>query len=415
MKRTLLSFAAICLGLVALAQEITVDLSMTPSYANQVYYKLSTQTANSYAANSWDLAFLRTGAFNIGIRVNDHAGIEVFEVSDNPSDWNTIQIADQSSWIQLYNSETSWNGAFDNGSASYGFGEYNPVNHHVEGSVIFVLKYTDGTYRKFMNEDVYNGYTFKYATWDAGTTTWSADTTVTLANSNNPNNTYNFYSLVNGAEVVAQPATADWDFVFTKYISDYYGDGSLYWPVTGVLHSDQVSVAQNEETSGMPTVPSLTYSEEINTIGWDWKSYVSSTFNVDPTQAYYIKYEDNSVYRMYFVDFDGSSTGGVSFTFENVTTTLGIEDVTENITFGMYPNPSLDKQVNLVYDVNTLESDKNKVAIYDITGAEVFRTQLSNNSGFYSKRLNLSNLQSGVYMVHFTSGNASITKKLVLK
>ncbi|WP_053990763.1 T9SS type A sorting domain-containing protein [Mangrovimonas sp. TPBH4] len=393
-----------------------IDLSMGASYANQVYFKLSNLTTTSYPGSVWDLAFLRTGQDDIGIRINDHAGIKVYEVTTNTNAWDDIPVTTeaQSEWTQLYNSETTWTGAFDNGSATYGFGEYNPDNQHIEGSVIFVLKYADGTYRKFLNQDAFNGYTFKYATWNTSTNAWGEDTTVTLENTNNPNNTYNFYSLETGEEVYAQPATTDWDFVATKYISDYNGNGSLFWPVTGVLHNDQVTVAQNEEMEGATENPTLTYSDEINTIGSDWKTYVSSVeYDVNSDMAYYVKYADNSVYRIYFTAFEGSSTGNLSFAFENVTQSLGVEELDNNVTFGVYPNPSSDGKINLIYDV--AKSGTNHLTIYSMQGSKILETSLSSQQGFYNKTLDLSHLQKGVYMLNFTSGDYTISKKVILK
>ncbi len=398
------------------AQEVTVNTSMGAGYANQVYYKLSTQTATAFARESWDIALLRVSSYDFGIRVNDGIGIEVFEASNTPNDWSTIDIANEASWTVLQNSETTWSGgAFDQGSASYGFGEYNSTTHHVDGTIIFVLKYADGTYRKFINEDYAAGYTFKYATWDTSTSTWSADQTVTVPNTNNPNNKFNYYSLQNNLEVVAEPAITEWDFVFTKYITDYYGDGTVFYPVTGVLHSDEVTVAQNDEPSGTTANTTLTYSDEINTIGSDWKSFNGAGYTVNSNQAYYLKYADDTIYRFNFTAFTGGSSGDLTLVFENVTASLSIKDVSENVSFGLYPNPSTDKQITLVYDVNTLSSDKNDVAIYSTTGQKVFETALSSNQGFRNKSLDLSSLSNGIYMLQFTSGEFTTTKKLILK
>ncbi|KJD31082.1 hypothetical protein PK35_16505 [Tamlana nanhaiensis] len=400
------------------AQETTVDLSMTASYANDVFYKLSDGTTNAYDRSTWDIAFLRTSSMSFSLRVNDGAGIQVFDVSNDPNDWENVDVANEASWTELHNLETSWNtGAFDTGSAdgtyAYGWGNYNFATHHIEGDVVFVLKYADGSYIKFFCEDYYGGYTFKYASWDGSN--WSTDETATVSNTNNPNNKFNYYSLQNDAEVVAEPGIGNWDLKFTKYIADLDGAGT-YYLVTGVLHSDDVTVAQNEETSGMPANPSLTYSEEINTIGYDWKSFNMSTFtyDVDATQAYYVKYADGTVYRLYFTAFEGTSTGNITFKQQDVTATLGIEAINDAVSFGVYPNPSTDKNINLVYDVNQLGSGKNEVAIYSVSGAKVFESELKKNSGFYNKSLNLSNLQSGVYVLKFTSGNNSATKKLIL-
>ena len=413
MKTTLHFLIAILLSMSFIhAQEITVNTSMGAGYSEQVYYKLSTQTETSFAANLWDISMLRTSAYDFAIRVNDGIGIQVFEASNNPSDWATIDITDESSWTQLYNSDTQWDkGAFDQGSATYGWGEYNIVNHHIEGTVIFVLKYSDGTYRKFINEDFFSGYTFKYSTWTGSE--WTADQTATVANSNNPNNVYNYYSLQNDTEVVAEPVPANWDLKFTKYYTEL-SPNNMYL-VSGVLHNDLVEVAENDEPGGMPTSPSLTYSTEINTIGYDWKSFTNGAFSVDSEKTFYIKYEDGTIYRLYFTAFTGSSSGDLSFNFEDVTSTLGIEDVAEEVSFGIYPNPSTDKKINLLYDVSELSTDKNELTIFTLSGQQVYKSILRSDQGFYTRNIDLSFLSTGVYLLKFRSGNYTINKKLILR
>ncbi|MFY0714958.1 T9SS type A sorting domain-containing protein [Seonamhaeicola sp. NFXS20] len=401
----------------AKAQETAVNISMGANYANDVYFKLSDESTNTYTRSDWDIAFLRTSAYSFSLRVNDGAGIQVFDVSNDPAYWNSVDVLNEGNWTELQNDETSWDtGAFDTGSADgaypYGWGNYIFATHHIEGDVVFVLKYSDGTYIKFFCEEYYNGYTFKYSSWDGST--WSADTTVTIPNTDNVNNKFNYYSLKNNQSVVAEPGIGNWDLKFSRYTTDYYGDGSLFYMVTGVLHSDEVTVAQNEELSGMPVNPSLTYSDEINTIGYDWKSFNGSGYDVDQTQAFYVKYADDTVYRLYFTTFEGSSTGNIGFSFENVTSSLGISNVGDSLSFGVYPNPSSNKQINLIYDVSDFNSNKNKISVYSTTGKKVFESELNSNSGFYNRSFDLSSLSSGIYVLQLTSGNKSVSKKLIL-
>jgi len=410
--KKLLQIAAIALtGIIAQAQQTNVTLSMGAGYTNEVYYKLSSGETTSYEAESWDIAFLRVSPMNTGIRINDGIGIQVFEAADSPSDWNNIDIANEASWTPLYNDDTNWdNGAFMQGSASYGWGEYNPVSHHVEGTIIFVLKYTDGTYRKFINEEYFGGYTFKYATWNG--TAWVGETTATVSNNSNPDNRYNYYSLQNNEEVVAEPAENTWDMVFRKYVTDL-GGGMMYG-VTGTLQNPNVTVAKNEEPSGNPDPNNLNYSEEINTIGYDWKTFNGTEYDVNSDMAYYVKYDESTVYRLAFESFDGSSTGNLSFNFEDVSELLGLENISEGVTFGMYPNPSTDKMVNLVYDLKNAVSQENNISVYNIQGQLVYNEKVAANNGFFNKTLDLSALSSGMYIVQFKAGNNSISKKLIL-
>lgn len=411
-------FVTLISAMFSQAQEVTVDISLGASYSNEIYYKLSTQTETVFPANQWDIAFLRTSIYDLGVRVNDGIGIQVFEAANTPVGYDTVDVTNESTWTQLYNSDTNWSsGAFMNTSISgnpfpaSGFGNYNPENNTVEGQIVFVLKYLDGSYKKFFIETYFGGYTFKYSSWTGST--WTTDITETVSNSSNPNNRFNYYSLQAESEVIAEPAATDWDFVFRKY-KTFLNPPGQYYNVTGVLHNPNVEIAENDEPNGMPSNPNLTYSDDINTIGYNWKNFGSGGFVVNTDRAFYIKYTDNTIYRLTFTAFSGSSSGDLSFVFEDVTTSLSIEGVSENVSFGIYPNPSTDKQINLIYDVNTLNTTNNNVAIYSTTGQMVFQSELKSNSGFYNKSLDLSSLSGGVYILKFTSGEFTTTKKIVL-
>ena len=397
------------------SQETTVNLSLGAGYANQVYYKLSTQTQTDFVANSWDIAFLRTSNYNFGLRVNDGIGIEVFEAANSASDWSTIDVANEASWSRVYNSDTTWSdGAFTQGSATYGWGEYNSTTHHVNGTIIFVLKYVDGSFKKFICEDFYGGYSIKYASWDGSS--WGEDKTATIANSNNTANNYNFYSLQNDNEVVAEPAATDWDFVFRKYTTDISmsNGSSVKYNVTGVLQSDAVTVAKatGDDASN------LTYSENINSIGSDWKSYnmQASSYDVNSDSKYYIKDENGTIYKLYFTQFTGSTLGNIEFNFEDVTQALGLDTVGESVTFGVYPNPiNSSKKINIIFDVNKVNKNENNVEIFNLSGQRVLKTNLTNTQGFYNKEVDLGSLNSGVYMLKFSSGNYQKIRKIVIQ
>lgn len=391
------------------SQETTVNLSLGASYANQVYYKLSTQTQTSVVAGSWDIAFFRASNFDHGIRVNDGIGIEVFEAANQASGWSDVNITNETSWSKLYNSDTDRvDGAFMKGSATYGWGEYNTTSHHITGTIIYVLKYTDGSYKKFICEDFFGGYTIKYASWNGSA--WGEDKSAVIANSSNTENTYNYFSLQNDTEVLVEPAAVDWDFVFTKYFTNVSG---TKYNVTGALSSDNVTVA----TATGDSTNSLAYSEDINTIGWNWKSLNSSfTYNVDSDSKFYIKDKDESIYKMYFTQFEGGSTGNLAFNFEDVTQTLNIEEVGESIAFGIYPNPvKFDRKINIIFDVNKVNKNDNKIEIYNLSGQRVLETSVTNSLGFYNREISLSSLNTGIYMLKFSSGNYQKTKKIVIQ
>lgn len=422
MKRFLLS-ASLLAAFITSAQEnyTSVTIPLQPGYTDHVFFDFSTENQTAVNVNSWDLALLRTSAMSMGVRINDSRGTKVFEVSNDVADFTAVNVADESEWTELYNSETVWEtGAFDNGSATFGWGEYDPITHHVTGSIVFALKYTDGTYKKLVVEDYFGGYTLKYATWNG--TEWSTDQTEVIANGTS-DNTFNYFSLDTNETVTVAPADADWDLLFGRYYGNVGTEEEpTMYLVNGVLHnSTTVTIAETDETGETDAEPNLlptdeTYSENINVIGDDWKEFNMGTFSyvINPEKTFYVKHNDGTIYRVYFTSFEGTSTGNLSFNFANVTPTAGLDEVNENISFGMYPNPA-SGSVTIMYDLKNSSADKNTVSIYSVTGAKVLETEVTNNSGFFTKELNISNLSRGIYMVQIQSGNASQTKKLVVR
>jgi len=419
MKKNLLLAASLFLGFFVNAQEVTVPLG--PGYANQVFYKFSTNTQTSVPKTSWDLAFQNvSGQQAMGtVRINDGRGITAFEVSATPADYATVDVTAQTGWVQLVNSDTDWaEGALSSGSATYGWGEYNSITHHVEGTVVFVLKYSETLYKKVFISDYFGGFTFKYSTWDG--TAWSADTETTVANTSGAATTFNFYSLDTNAPVTVAPADAAWDMVFTQYSTNLgTTEEPMNYVVTGTLHnSTQVTVAETDQFgTAEPELPAdAAYSEVINTIGHDWKAFTGGVYVLPNNKTYYLKnIADGTIHRLYFTSFAGSSTGELTFNAEDVTPTTGLEDVNGNITFGVYPNPSQDGNVTLMYDLKNNASETNTVSVFAVTGAKVYETQITNNSGFYTKDLNLSALNSGIYILKLQAGSVTKTQKLVIK
>jgi hypothetical protein len=283
------------------------------------------------------------------------------------------------------------------------------------------LKYSDTLYKKLYIEDYFGAYTIKFATWNG--TEWSADATATAANTSNAGYTFNFIALDTNTLATVSPADADWDIAFGRYFSDLNAGTELdpmMYLVTGTLqNTTTVQVAVTDETGASTDAPTLpaadAYSDNINTIGDDWKVFNGTAYTTPENITYYVKHTDGNIYRLYFTAFGGSATGDLTFKYKNVTPTAGLEELNANVSFGFYPNPSADKNITLFYDLKNNVSDKNTVSIYSLTGAKVYETELTSNGGFYTKQVNLSNLSSGMYIVKMESGKASVSQKLVIQ
>lgn len=396
----------------------TVNMSMGNQYQNRVFFDFSANSMVSQPANTWDVAFYRNSAYDFGTRINDDKKIEVYEASNVPANWDNIDIANIGSWgAAKYNPDNTTSlhdGAFEQGSATYGWGDYNVGNHHITGKVIFVLKYiaTD-EYIKFMIEDYYGGYTFKYSKWNAATSTWGATQTKTISNGTD-DAYFNYFSFTTGEKVTnMEPPKANWDLMFTRYYTFYMN--VMMYQMAGVLQSPNVTIAkvqpETQETSAATIPASTVFSDNISTIGHSWKPTSGFYNNV----VYYIK-QGSEYYRMYFISNEGSATGNMYFKYKNITSTLDITEISKKASFGIYPNPTTaDKKVTVLFDVKEKDNNKGSVEVYDLTGKRVYNTELSNQTGFYKQDLNLSHLSSGNYIVKISYGGKTETKKLIVK
>ena len=111
----------------------SVNLTTGANYQNRVFFDFSANTIVSQPANTWDIAFYRNSSMSFGTRINDAQNIEVYEASNVAANWDNINVSNIASWgAPLYNPDvttTLQDGAFEQGSAPYGWGSYNVGNH----------------------------------------------------------------------------------------------------------------------------------------------------------------------------------------------------------------------------------------------------------------------------------------------
>lgn len=73
--------------------------------------------------------------------------------------------------------------------------------------------------------------------------------------------------------------------------------------------------------------------------------------------------------------------------------------------FSIYPNPATKGFVNILSETN----DPKEIFIFDVLGKEIIKTILKGN------RLDISTLESGIYILKVTQGQYTTTKKLIVK
>mgnify|MGYP001472307408 FL=1 len=387
------------------------NISMSAGYANQVFYSMQEGETQNINNGDWDLAF-SIGNYSSSIRINDGMGVELYNYHlGDTSDWNNINqnIINMLS-SPLNNSDTSWMiGGFDinsvPGGFDFGWGVYNIVNHHVVGDSLFIIKTINGNWKKLWIQNLASGeYNFKYSNIDG-----SNEFVTSLKKSDFQDKLFGYYSIDQNNTIDREPLSADWDITFTKYITSVQG---MPYSVTGVLSNINVKVAEanNVTPATYYNFNNHIFQNEINTIGYDWKTFDMSSFSyiLNPNVCFFIKDQEENIWRLYFNSFEGSSTGNVSFNTELIST-AAVEEGNQNNNITIYPNPASD-YVNLI-----CESSKKDNIIYisDINGKIVLKEKTTNC--FSAINVNVSNFKKGIYIVSLVSDNFIKKEKLIIK
>lgn len=415
-KKITLFLATIFAGNILLAQS-TASITLNPSYTNQSFYSMQNGEVLNTSNDNWDIAF-STESFSSTIRTNDGKGVELY----------TYQFGDTSAWTQIpanannnlpelmFNTDTSWEyGAFDinqTGGFDYGWGIYNLQTHHLVGDSLFLIKTINGNWKKLWIKNKISGeYQIMYADLNG-----SNQIDMSIPASNYADKNFIYYSLDNNLVIDREPNKDDWDITFTKYLTLYpFQGGFTPYSVTGTLHNSGVSVAQADNILSPLTYSdysSHTFSNMINTIGFDWKQFGGMGYVIVNNRCYFIRDKSNNIWRLTFVNFEGTATGNIEFNTELIQST-NVEDLNSVKSFAIYPNPiSEGEDLTLLYDLNTHNSNA-IIRIHDISGREVYMSKASNH-GLMSHTIITKGLKRGIYIVSINVDGIQTTERIVI-
>lgn len=416
MKKIITLLTSISLMIGASAQVVTDTVSVNSGYVNENYYTLNNENKVPITRSDWDLAFASDGVGfgSSAIRINGGMGTELYKYSNDTMDWSTLDTTGFNwSLNRLISADTSWSvGAFSNTTPQSGFdlgwGTYSTVTHIVSGDRIFILKLSNGDYKKIVIDKLQSGtYNFRYADLNGNNFV-----NTSISKSNYPGKNFGYYSIQNNTALDREPASTSWDLLFTKYVTDL--GGGTYYGVTGVLTNVNVKVAQAYPVNDPYTEPytGQNYGFIINTIGHDWKSFNTTTFQyeIEDSLVYFVEDANQDVYRMVFTGFGGSANGNFIFDKELVGNTTGInDDFNKTEIFDIYPNPATS-----FVNVTFTSDDNSTLSLHDITGKIVY-TKTIVNSGLNQERIDASNLTKGMYFLSIISSNEKSTQKIIIK
>ncbi|MCB9267019.1 MAG: T9SS type A sorting domain-containing protein [Lewinellaceae bacterium] len=426
MKTLFTLFLIAILSLTHLNAQESVLVSVGASYSHQSYYTLADNTKNIVANESWDLAFT-TAPGTAGVFLNEAATasftgeapelrLYYAPVNNFSEEVDPMILGDS-----LYNAEIDWeNGAFNSlkiegGPDDYGWGTYDAGTQTIQGSQIFALKLRSGAWKKVFIESLANDiYTFKYADLNGAN-----EKTFTINKADFAGSPFAYFSL---DTELATASPAGWDLLFTRYRTALDpGTGEIVqYMVTGVLNGlgAEAAEARNVDPLTIDHEPYLdSLSTQLDIIGQDWKFFDLGSFSwiVDLNRAFFVKTAENRLWKIFFYDFGGSSTG--NFTFEK--TDLGLVSSVEApasnfVDFGIFPNPVADE---MTVSFSLKESRKNlQLSLCNSLGQPVWQSSVQGNEG-----LNVLNLRpggelpSGIYHLTVGAGNDLITKKVMVR
>lgn len=307
-------------------KEVTVN--MGANSASDVYYSLANGTINTVNRSDWDIAFsIPTQSATAWI--NEGAGVEFFCVGDTTA-WESIDENTITNLQSRDNDNSGWTiGAFNRNLNSqnpfnFGWGHYDIADHVVYGDSIYVIKLSNGIFKKFFYRKRIGGTSTHLLSW---ANLDGSDPVNTSVDASSYLGTRNFiqYSIVNQEIVESEPLKGDWDLLFTRYIAQIpAGPGMiLNYPVMGILTNSGVEVAK---VTGKPAANAREtdiangYSGNADAIGYNWKvsDPVTHEISIADSTSYFIQSVDSVKYQIYFTGYGGNTAGTINFKVKKV-------------------------------------------------------------------------------------------------
>jgi hypothetical protein len=403
----------------SIAQAITANDSVSIGAGNSqmVFYKLSDGTKTTSSNADWHLALtVRATQFpnaplgGTTIRINEANGVKAIYVPNaDAAGFSTLDTTGWQSWRKLHDSDTAIDeGALNSNRGSnifdFGWGTYNSGTHNVTGDSLYLLQLPSGELKKFLVVDLDKDTAFnlKYANIDN-----SDLQTLKISKKDYQGKQFVYLNLLTNAVHDKEPLASAWDLQFLKYAANDVLPDTAYG-VVGVWANKNAKVAEARSVDvTLNNYQAYTFSDNLNAIGWDWKSFNNQTFQyeIEDSLAYFVQTLGGAVYKVIFTGYSGSSTGVISFYTEPVSGTTGVE-ITEVPAVALFPNPS-SNYVNIAVEQN---ENLRSVVITDMSG----RVLVNATAGGTFHTINTIDLPNGFYLATINLGGQTVAKRFVV-
>ncbi len=271
---------------------ITSSVNLSSNYEWQIYFNLEeNKVVGQNIKSSWDLGF-ESSANKEAIILNSSKSMFVY-----PTDELDMTIVDDTVGLTSARQIDDANGdlsqtAIGDWTSNHIYvidQGYNENGSHEGFSKVKIL-YSNESYFKFV--------------W-APLNSNQIDT-VQIPLDDNYN--FSFFNLSSGQQVFVEPPKGEWDIVFSQYTHMFYEPEPTPYLVTGCLlnrHNTYAILEQNLDFDqiDLELASSVSLTNSINEIGYDWKTFQDGSYETDPSKAYIIRDQKGYFYKLRFIDF----------------------------------------------------------------------------------------------------------------
>jgi len=272
---------------------IARQVEMGADYKWQIYFDLKTNTVvGQNIKTTWDLGF-EASADGYHIILNSAKSMFAYNTLNTNfgAVTDTLGFALNKTWDEA-------SGNLD----STAIGDWRNLNHVYLIDRGYSETGTHQGYRKLQIAAVSpQSYSIKYANVDG-----TNENNLTI----NKDSLYNctFLSFTTNATLIVEPPKATWDLVFTQYTHIFTHPDVVPYLVTGCLTNRYQTLSllnqtHSFENTNLTNATTLSLGSAINTIGYDWKTFVGSVFETNSNLNYVIQDAEGYYYKLKFIDF----------------------------------------------------------------------------------------------------------------
>ncbi|MFK7048936.1 T9SS type A sorting domain-containing protein [Flavobacterium davisii] len=418
---------------------IVAKINLGNDGENKAYYKLNSGIVkNTKNEINWHLAFQIDNDRGFGIRANTSSAICTVYKTDK-TELSQVTKENYSSLArgsdnELYNSTVDWNiGALNNDHWDdqtnphkyyIGWGAYDIRTHKVNGNRVFIIRhsiFTNGTwkgdYYKVKINSRFRNYVFSYSKFNEGD--WEPEKTQVINDLDyrNLGNKFVYYNLDTHSIVDEEPQS--WDFLFTTYDQNLnkaeINPSDYMYSVTGCLQKDGLVVAEvlEEDEVINPNFENLTYKEDMNVIGYDWKEFNFQFNNPGYTMSkkkFYVKTLEGDYYRVFLkYKVVNKYEREIEIYKQKLEKQVLSNQEFQNDSFKIYPTFLTNSRINI--ETSEPKEFKN-ILILNSIGKMVYQQNI--NSTLSQLEIDLpENIDKGVYIIKINTDNKIFATRLI--